>query len=221
MASAARLSRSAEIPAITLQTDIPVRTLDRSRVIPRRGLWRHALSRSSLAARTAALSAVAVGVAALVLPTASAGAANGHRSLRDELVSRAGGHAQFAAAKGTAGPFFGAAPGHAATRPADISADDSPASAALGWMRHYGAAFGVRDAAHDVHATATTATVAGSVVKLQQTVSGLPVVGGELAVVLDDTNRLVSAFGHVSPAATVPTTPAVSASAAKQLAVRA
>ena len=179
------------------------------------------MSRSSAAIRLVAVSALALGLAGYALPSVSAGAANRAHSLRADLISRAGGHASFVAAHGTAGVFFGTRPGHAASRPAGISREDSPAAAATAWMRAYGSAFGVRDAAHTLRVERSLPMRGGTVVRMQQTVSGLPVVGGELSVVLDDTNRLVSAIGHVSGADAVSTSPAVSAATAKTLAVRA
>ena len=179
------------------------------------------MSRSPAAVRLVAVSALALGLAGYALPTVPAGAADSPRSQRADLVSRAGGHASFVAAHGTAGVFFGTAPGHAASRPAGISREDSPAVAATAWMRGYGSAFGVRDAAHSLRVERTLPIVGGTVVRMQQTVSGLPVVGGDMSVVLDDTNRLVSAIGHISRADVVSASPAVSAATAKTLAVRA
>ena len=179
------------------------------------------MSRTFAAARLAALSALTVGLATLALPASVAGASSNGHSAREELVSRAGGHATFSAAHGTAGVFFGTQRGHAATRPVGISRQDAPAVAAKEWMARYGAAFGISDADRDLHAARSTAIAGGTAVRLQQTVSGLPVVGGELSVVLDDQNQLVSVLGHVSPAVAVSTTPSVTATTAKALAVRA
>ena len=109
------------------------------------------MSRNSAVGRAAVLATLAVGLAALALPPTLANAGDRAHSQRADLVSRASGHASFASAHGTAGVFFGAARGHAATRPAGISRQDSPAAAAAKWMRSYGAAFGVRDAARDLY----------------------------------------------------------------------
>jgi bacillolysin len=182
--------------------------------------WRHALSRTSVVARLVGVSTVAVALASYALPGPAGASPTGH-SLRADLVSRAGGHASFVPAHDTAGVFFGTDRGHAATRPAGIGRDDSPAAAASSWMGRYGAAFGVHDAAHSLRVERSLPMPGGNVVRMQQTVSGLPVVGGELSVVLDDNNRLVSTIGHVSSARTVSTKPAVSAATAKAVAVRA
>ena len=215
------LTRSGEIYAIGPQPDTPVRNLEPRRVTLGAGSrWRLALSRTPAAVRVAALSAVAIGLATLALPATLAGASGSGHSLRADLVARAGGHASFSAA-GTAGAFFGTAPGHPAARPAGVTSHDSPSAAATAWLRRYGPAFGVRDAAHDLRAEGVTQSRAGNVVRLQQTVSGLPVVGGEMSVLLDGSNNLVSVIGHVSAATAAPISPAVSAATAKALAVRA
>jgi bacillolysin len=179
------------------------------------------LSRTSALVRVSALSTIAVGMACAVLPVASAGASGSTHSVRAQLLDRAGGHGTFRSAAGTAGAFFGTSPGHAAIRPAGISAHDEPAAAATGWMRRYGAAFGVRDAAHNLRTERVQQTKAGPVVRVQQTVSGLPVVGGELSLLLDGSNDLVSVIGHVSSAESADTTPVVTAGMAKKLAIRA
>jgi Zn-dependent metalloprotease len=157
----------------------------------------------------------------LALPVTSAGAAGSRQSLRAELVSRADGHGTFRGAAGTAGVFFGTDPGHPARRPAGVGANDSAAAAAASWMRVYGKAFGISDAARDLRSERVEASQGGAVVHLQQTVSGLPVVGGELSVLLDGSNNLVSVLGHVSTAATTVTTPAVDSGSAQTVAIRA
>jgi bacillolysin len=179
------------------------------------------LPRTPAVVRFASLSAIAVGLATLALPAATAGASGSRQSLRSDLIGRAGGHATFLAAHGTAGVFFGAQPGHAATRPAGVSSHDDPGTAATGWMRRYGALFGVRDAARDLRTEQVQPTPGGAAVRLAQTVSGLPVVGGEVSVLLDADNDLMSVAGHVSTATTADSSPLVSANTAKTLAVRA
>jgi len=183
--------------------------------------WRLALPRSPAVVRLAALSAAAIGLATLALPAARAGASGGDHSLRAELLSRAHGHGSFSAAGKGAGVFFGTQPGHPAVRPADLGAHDSPAAAAASWMRHYGKVFGIRDATRDLRAERVDATQVGTVVHLQQTVAGLPVIGAEMSVLLDGSNDLISVAGRVSTAAPAEHVPTVSAGAAQTLALRA
>ena len=178
------------------------------------------MPRTPAVVRVAALSALAVGSATLALPATQAGASDRGHSVRAELLGRTAGHGSFGVAA-AGGVFFGTPSGHPAARPADVGAHDSAAVAATAWMRHYGQAFGIHDAARDLHADRVDATRAGTVVHLQQAVSGLPVVGGEMSLLLDGSNNLVSAAGHVSSATAADPTPAVSADTAKTLAVRA
>ena len=177
------------------------------------------MPRTFAVVRLVALSALAAGMTTVALPATGAVAGDDSRSARAALLGRAAGYASFTAGA-HGGVFFGTQSRHPAARPSDIRAGDSPAAAAASWMRHYGSAFGVRDAAHDLHAERVDSTRAGTVVRLQQTVSGLPVVGGELSLLLDGSNNLVSVAGHLSDSGAVGA-PAVSADTARSLAHRA
>lgn len=60
-----------------------------------------------------------------------------------------------------------------------------------------------------------------TVVRLQQELGGVPVLGGEVVVVVDDRNRVVAADGAVLDGATPPLSPTVTADAARRIATRA
>ncbi|MDX6273524.1 MAG: bacillolysin [Frankiales bacterium] len=167
----------------------------------------------------ATLSALGVCLALAQVP-AQAGASSG--SSRDDLDARSGHSAAFVKHAGTGAlRFFGTKPGHAAQRPSEIAASDSPTAAAGKWLARYGGLFGVTDAMRTMKPLRTTRSGKSSLVKLQQTISGLPVVGGELVVTLDDANQLVSVNGEVLPGSTVSTAAPVTKTAAARLAVRA
>jgi bacillolysin len=156
----------------------------------------------------AGLSGIAILVTSVGLTTGSAAAApqvaGTDRSPRADLLARSGGHAALHSYDGSA--FFGADAGHAARRPADLSATDSPATAARGWLRHYGSLFGVRDVATDVRVDRVERLTGGDVaVRLGQQRDGLPVVGGGLVVTLDAGNNLLGVSGHTSAGPTADT----------------
>jgi Zn-dependent metalloprotease len=170
--------------------------------------------RTSLRALTSAAAAAALAFA--VLPATVAGAAATNHGRGSDLVARAGGHALFSAAHGTAGVFFGTQAGHTAARPSDIARDASPAQAARGWLSHYSAAFHATGA---LAAAGTTRVRGGdAIVRMQQSVNGLPVVGGQLVVTLDGDNNLVSVNGETTSAATADTSSTISASTAAAVA---
>jgi bacillolysin len=163
-------------------------------------------------------------VGAAVIATAVSvpgGPAYADRSLRAELVDRAGGHAQLSTV--ASGGFFGAEAGHAAVRPSDIARTAEPARAAQRWMSHYGRLFGVADPARELRSTATTRLSGGDVaVRLEQLRAGLPVVGGGLVVTLDGDNDLVSVSARTSAGAPANGTEAgIDARTAARIAVRA
>ena len=60
-----------------------------------------------------------------------------------------------------------------------------------------------------------------TVVRLQQELGGVPVLGGEVVVVVDDRNRVVAADGAVLDGATPPLSPTITADAARRIATRA
>jgi len=165
------------------------------------------LTRTRRPTRPTVVAAV-VSVAAVLTagsPSLSADAAgsSGHRggSLRADLVARADGHARFAV-HGRRATFFATAPGYVARRPQSVSASAKPAAAARGWMASYGPVFGLPSAARDLHVTAASQDGGGAIVRLQQTVDGVPVLGGGYSVALDARNDLVSIVGKSTPLAT-------------------
>jgi bacillolysin len=103
--------------------------------------------------------------------------------------------------------------------PAALPATATPARAAEGHLDRYGALFGVDRPGAQLERTDVVATGDGShVVRFTQTVDGLPVVGGELAVAVDAEGDLESVNGETTDPAALPA-PAVSARAAVDTAV--
>lgn len=167
---------------------------------------------ATLLAATAGLTAVQAPASA-THQSASAGS-------RQDLQARAGNGARFASHSGTGSlRFFGTAYGRPATRPSEVGADDAPAAAAAAWMDRFGGLFGVGGRAHALRVTGTNHAGRASIVRMQQTVGGLPVIAGELVVALDADNDLISVSGETTQATTT-TEAAVSARAAGDAALR-
>ncbi|HWM38482.1 MAG TPA: M4 family metallopeptidase [Streptomyces sp.] len=104
--------------------------------------------------------------------------------------------------------------------PTALPATATPTRAAEQHLDRYGALFGVHRPEAQLERTDVVATGAGShVVRFTQTVDGLPVIGGELAVSVDDDGDLESVNGETTDPAVLPAA-MVSAKAAIDTAVR-
>ncbi|MBW3664893.1 MAG: cell wall-binding repeat-containing protein [Actinobacteria bacterium] len=112
--------------------------------------------------------------------------------------------------------LVGAAPGNTLGRPAGVGASDAPEVAARAFLRRHQRAFGMEDADQDLdhRATAALTHVGGSAVRFDQTLDGIPILGGELVVRTDAANRIVSVAGEILPETDVDVTAAVPADAA-------
>lgn len=101
--------------------------------------------------------------------------------------------------------------GRPIARPADIARTASPAAAAHGYLKRYGASFELPDPARQTRLARVSAMGGGHAVRVQQLTEGLPVIGGELVVTIDGANNLVSITGETSALAPRSSAPAVSA----------
>lgn len=92
--------------------------------------------------------------------------------------------------------------------------------AARAFVAQYGALFGLVDPAAELSVLGQTASAAGrTAVRFQQMHRGIPVLGGELMVNLDEAGNVLAANGEISPAPAVGITPALTAEAAQAQAV--
>jgi bacillolysin len=116
--------------------------------------------------------------------------------------------------------FVGTQAGHPVRRPGGLARDLSPGSAARPHLAEYGALFGIGDAAAQLAVLHTSSAGPLKVVHLVQRASGVPVLGGELAVTLDSADNMVSINGETgAPPTSV--TPSVPARAAARMATAA
>lgn len=172
-----------------------------------------------------ALSITALGLAALATGAAPAGASPQAaasptpRSIAP--LSRASG--QDSARLGNDDPSGSArsltvAPGAPLARPSRVSASAAPAEIAKAVVVDNSVALATRGAAFAAQRT-LRATGGGSIVHLQQTVAGVPVLGGEAVVALDSAGRTLSASAETLPGAAPTTAPAIPAALATQRAL--
>jgi Zn-dependent metalloprotease len=107
-----------------------------------------------------------------------------------------------------------AAPGHPVERPAGVRKGAKAEVTARGVVRTYAAAFGLKDDAA-LRTTSTTRTPGGhDVVRFQQTVGGLPVLGGDLITTVRPDGGTLSVNSTVSTAPVLATEPRVTANRA-------
>jgi bacillolysin len=100
-----------------------------------------------------------------------------------------------------------ARPGHPLDGPRpSILAVEAPDASARRFLDEYGAAVGLQDGAASLTTRTVKQTRGGSVVHLEQTADGIPVLGGGLAVATDTTGRILSVTGEVSPEPAQPST---------------
>jgi bacillolysin len=108
-------------------------------------------------------------------------------------------------------PSVRTAPGRPIARPAEIAKTATPAAAARGYLKRYGAKFHLSDPASQTRVGRVTKTERGHLVRAQQLALGLPVIGGELVVAIDAANNLLSITGETATSAPRSSTPVVSA----------
>ncbi len=109
--------------------------------------------------------------------------------------------------------------GTRAGRPIDsgFSATAAPGKVARSFLAGRAGSLGLRDST--LRVTQTRATPGGgTAVRLQQSYAGVPVLGGEFAVHLDDENDVLSVLGEASPITEASTRPTVAARAAERTA---
>jgi Zn-dependent metalloprotease len=116
--------------------------------------------------------------------------------------------------------FLSTFSGRSIPQPRQLSATATPEQAARSFLGGVGALFGLQDQAAELTLMGVSSDQARhSFVRFQQNYQGLPVMGGELIVQLDQAQNVRSVSGEVMPALQVETVPVVSAEAAEETAV--
>lgn len=101
-----------------------------------------------------------------------------------------------------------------------VSASASPQAAARSFVSRYAGRFGLADGYAGLRVARTESAGGGQTsVRLQQTYRGLPVLGGQLAVVVDRSNGVLSVLGETSPSPHAATAAAVGPADAARAAI--
>ena len=151
------------------------------------------------------------------------GSGDSDKTLRAELDASAGGAARFAARQASGGVTFigGSAenPLQAPVAAADGGGDLS--TAGRHFVDRYGTLFGAASGTSSLTEAATFAgwSGVGGAVRYQQTLRGVPVIAGQVAVQIDAAGAVVSATGRASAGLNVDTTANVSSDQAAATAV--
>lgn len=151
----------------------------------------------------AVTSALLAGIPALTAPTAVAQQSpDPSAAAEKDLRSRSTGRVTVRRDDRGVVHFVGTEPGKPAKRPEQVAAEASAAQKAAAHVKRYGALWALDHKGAAVRARRTQVGANGqSVVRFQQTVNGMPVFGGELAVALDKAGNLQSVSGETTPLA--------------------
>ncbi len=158
--------------------------------------------------RTAIAGAIAATIAYVFVPSASAG-------LDERVEAQLAAGAEVALHEETGRVTFAGADDGAPI--ADPGTSD-PAVAATGFIRDHASAWGL-GAGSTLEVESVLDDSVGSTVRLNQTYEGLPVIGGELVVTLDSSERVLSAAGELLPDAEVGVSPRIDETEAGAVAI--
>ena len=118
--------------------------------------------------------------------------------------------------------LFGTEATHVLPKAPGVPANASPEAAARGFLASFGTLFGVDDQARQLQVRRTAVADQGRAnVRFQQVHGGVPVLAGELAVNLDGDRNVLSANGELSAGLDLDTRPAITAAAARTIALEA
>jgi Zn-dependent metalloprotease len=113
--------------------------------------------------------------------------------------------------------FIGADQSHPMQQPAALKSDATAEDAARQFLSVYGSAFGLVDPAQELALERSKTTEDGrSVVRFQQTYQGIPVLGGELIVQMNQGQQVLSVSGEALPDLKLGIAPSLDAETARQ-----
>ncbi|MBE7324140.1 M4 family metallopeptidase [Nocardioides sp. Y6] len=146
------------------------------------------------AAAAGTILALAASSAVVAVSAGSASAAEGFGGRADVSRSATTGAVTFVATEA----------GKPLAQPAGVTASSSPQEAARAFVGAHAADFGLGSRSTFASGRAEELPTGNTTVRLQQVLDGVEVLGGELAVQLDDANRVVSASGETLPESGTP-----------------
>lgn len=174
-----------------------------------------------LLAATMTSALVLAGMSALAVPAAAQSTPDPAAAAERELRAQSSGKVTVRRDERGVVHFVGTEPGKPARRPAQVAASASAAAAAGAHLARYGALWRLDHKGVDARSIRTLKGPAGqSVVRFQQTVQGMPVLGGELSFALDGSGNLQSVNGETTPLALRTAQLSVSEERARETAVR-
>jgi hypothetical protein len=113
--------------------------------------------------------------------------------------------------------FIRTTPGRPISQPQTLRVGSSGEEAARGFLAVYGSLFGINDQTRElVRENEKRPDAVRRFERFKQVYNGVPVIGGELIVQVDDSNNVLSANGEVLPGIALSTTPQVPAATAAQ-----
>jgi Zn-dependent metalloprotease len=149
-----------------------------------------------------ASAALAAGALGVVSATASSATADAQSRAAARLESDSSGALTYRSSAGVY-DFVGVPAGVDLDNPA-VSPSTGVVAAADAHLARYGAAFGIGRTGTTLRERRVLATAVGNVVRYQQEVGGLPVVGGDVVVSLGNDRELTSVLSTMSSATSVP-----------------
>ena len=112
--------------------------------------------------------------------------------------------------------YVGTEPGQPLPKPSALASTASPEQAARSFMTDYGALFGLKDQATELHIKQNLKANQGKTfIRFQQQYQGVPVLAGELIVQVDSNRQVLSAGGELLPDLALSTQPAITAAQAQ------
>ncbi len=148
-----------------------------------------------------AASAALAGGTLAVTGSPGTAAADAQTTASSHLAADASGELTYRSAGGVY-DFVGVPAGVTVDDPG-VSSSTSVTDAAAAHLARYGAAFGSTQAGSTFTRTASTETATGDVVRYQQRVGGVPVLGGDLVITMRSDRELSSILARTSPATKV------------------
>jgi bacillolysin len=116
--------------------------------------------------------------------------------------------------------FVGTEPGRPIPHPLPLEAAQSPEAAARSYLSTCGSLFGLFDQSSELAMTGSVQANGGrSVVRFQQTERGVPIMGAELVVHLDEARNILAVAGEMLPRANQDAIPSIDPAVAVQTAI--
>ena len=115
--------------------------------------------------------------------------------------------------------FIGTEPGRPIQHPRPRDAAASPESGARSYLSVCGSLFGLQDPTNELSIRSSIAFDGRTIVRLQQRFAGVPIIGGEFIVHMDNARSILAVVAKILPTTPLKTTPVVAADVAAATAI--